>query len=141
MSDGRVLLDRDAETGIARHHAQQSRTRNSYDPAMREALGAYLDDLALDDDIKVVVLRGAGGVFSTGADMGNAYSWYEIGADGAQRRRTRRAATRVRGARVSAGDCRSTARRSRSTTTFSATRRPPWPRCRASRSAADSSSR
>ena len=51
----------------------------AYDPAMREQLGAYLDDLALDDDIKVVVLRGEGGVFSTGADMGNAYAWYGAG--------------------------------------------------------------
>jgi len=24
----------------------------------------------------VVLLRGEGGVFSTGADMGNAYAWY-----------------------------------------------------------------
>ena len=31
----------------------------------------------MDDDIKVVLLRGEGGVFSTGADMGNAYAWYE----------------------------------------------------------------
>ena len=30
---------------------------------------AYLDELATDDDIKVVILRGADGVFSTGADM------------------------------------------------------------------------
>jgi enoyl-CoA hydratase len=39
-------------------------------------MGEYLDRLAADDDIKVVVLRGEGGVFSSGADMGNAYAWY-----------------------------------------------------------------
>jgi enoyl-CoA hydratase len=79
VSDDRVVLDRDAETGIARITLNNPERKNSYDPAMREAMGAYLDDLALDDAIKVVVLRGEGGVFSTGADMGNAYSWYEPG--------------------------------------------------------------
>src|SRR6202011_5890186 len=36
----------------------------------------YLDRVAEDDDITVVLLRGAEGVFSTGADMNNAYGWY-----------------------------------------------------------------
>jgi enoyl-CoA hydratase len=44
---------------------------------MRRQMGEYLDDLAMDDRIKVVVLRGEGGIFSTGADMGNAYAWYD----------------------------------------------------------------
>ena len=79
MSDDRVLLDRDAETGIARITLNNAARRNSYDPAMREQLGAYLDDLAMDDAVKVVLLRGDGGVFSTGADMGNAYAWYGNG--------------------------------------------------------------
>lgn len=76
MSDDRVLMERDASTGIARVIFNNPERRNTYDPAMREQLSAYLDELALDDDIKVVLLRGNGGVFSTGADMGNAYSWY-----------------------------------------------------------------
>jgi len=44
---------------------------------MREAM----DDVAKDDDMKVLLLRGAGGVFSTGADMRNAYKWYETEGD------------------------------------------------------------
>jgi enoyl-CoA hydratase/carnithine racemase len=52
---------------------------------MREQLGVYLDELAMDDDVKVVLLRGEGGVFSTGADMGNAYTWYEPDGNGAER--------------------------------------------------------
>jgi enoyl-CoA hydratase/carnithine racemase len=32
--------------------------------------------VAEDDDLTVVLLRGADGVFSTGADMNNAYGWY-----------------------------------------------------------------
>src|SRR3546814_6395218 len=70
---------------------------------MRELLGRYLDDLALDDAIKVVLLRGEGGVFSTGADMGNAYAWYdsngsagENGSDGEQPRKPRRPSQRRR---------------------------------------------
>ena len=56
---------------------------------MRNQLGAFLDELAMDDRIKVVLLRGEAGVFSTGADMGNAYSWYESNGDtgNGQRRR------------------------------------------------------
>ncbi len=82
MTDGRVLLERDEATGIARVTINNPERRNTYDPAMRTQMGEYLDDLAVDDAIKVVVLRGEGGVFSTGADMGNAYEWYENGNGG-----------------------------------------------------------
>jgi enoyl-CoA hydratase/carnithine racemase len=44
---------------------------------MREAVARCLDRVADDDDLTVVLLRGADGVFSTGADMNNAYGWYE----------------------------------------------------------------
>jgi enoyl-CoA hydratase len=80
VSEARVLIDRDEDAGIARLTLNQPERRNAYDAAMREQLGEYLDDLALDDNIKVVLLRGEGGVFSTGADMANAYAWY--GKDG-----------------------------------------------------------
>jgi enoyl-CoA hydratase len=80
MTDGRVLMERDPETGIARLTIDNPGRRNAYDPAMREQMAEYLDDIALDDAIKVVLLRGEGGVFSTGADMANAYAWYGDGA-------------------------------------------------------------
>jgi len=84
LSDGRVLLERDAQTGIARITLNNPERRNSYDAAMRNQLRGFLDELADDDDIKVVLLRGAGGTFSSGADMNNAYAWYGEGAsDGA----------------------------------------------------------
>ena len=82
-----MRLDRGNATGIARITLDNPERRNSYDPAMREQLGAYLDELALDDAIKVVVLRGEGGVFSTGADMGNAYAWYGDSNGDTKRRR------------------------------------------------------
>lgn len=81
MTDPRVLIDRDEATGIARITLDNPQRRNSYDAAMRGQLASYLDDLASDDAIKVVVLRGEGGVFSTGADMGNAYAWYGKGSE------------------------------------------------------------
>jgi enoyl-CoA hydratase len=82
MEAQRIRLDRDDEAGIARITIDNPARRNCYDPPMRRQLEAFLDELAVDDRIKVVLLRGEGGVFSTGADMGNAYSWYgpEAGA-------------------------------------------------------------
>jgi enoyl-CoA hydratase len=74
------VLDRDRTTGIARITLDNPDRRNAYDPPMRLQMAEYLDDLADDDDVKVVVLRGSGGVFSTGADMGNAYAWYGPGS-------------------------------------------------------------
>jgi enoyl-CoA hydratase len=79
VSDGRVLMERDDRRGIARITIDNPARKNAYDPPMRRQLHAFLEDLAYDDDTKVVVLRGAGGVFSTGADMNNAYDWYGDG--------------------------------------------------------------
>jgi enoyl-CoA hydratase/carnithine racemase len=76
-------MERDARGGIARITIDNPARRNCYDPAMRAQMGDYLDELAADDAVKVVLLRGEGGVFSTGADMANAYSWYAEGTDGA----------------------------------------------------------
>lgn len=92
MTDSRVVMDRDERTGIARITLDNVERRNAYDPAMRRQAGAFLDELAADDAVKVVVLRGAGGVFSTGADMDNAYSWYGEGTgdDGRRRRPSQR---------------------------------------------------
>jgi enoyl-CoA hydratase len=79
VSDGRVRMERDGASGIARVTLDHPERKNAYDPEMRRELGAHLEELAYDDDVKVVVLRGEGGVFSTGADMNNAYSWYGDG--------------------------------------------------------------
>ena len=81
MADARVLLDKDHETHIARLTLNNPERKNSYDPEMRRAMGAALDDVANDDEIKVLLLRGAGSVFCTGADMRRAYSWYETKGD------------------------------------------------------------
>ncbi|MGV0791694.1 enoyl-CoA hydratase/isomerase family protein [Mycolicibacterium sp. XJ1819] len=75
-ADDRVLFDVDHDKRIATITLNNPRQRNSYDAAMRETIGRHLDQVADDDDITVVLLRGAEGVFSTGADMNNAYGWY-----------------------------------------------------------------
>ncbi|AEV76531.1 enoyl-CoA hydratase/carnithine racemase [Mycolicibacterium rhodesiae NBB3] len=75
-TDERVLFDADREKRIATITINNPSQRNSYDAAMRETVGRYLDQVAEDDDLTVVLLRGAEGVFSTGADMNNAYGWY-----------------------------------------------------------------
>ena len=75
-TDDRVLFDVDRDKRIATITFNNPKQRNSYDAAMREAVGRCLDEVAEDDDITVVLLRGADGVFSTGADMNNAYGWY-----------------------------------------------------------------
>ncbi|WP_131799560.1 enoyl-CoA hydratase/isomerase family protein, partial [Parafrankia irregularis] len=74
-------MEREPESGIARITINNAQRRNSYDPPMRDQLAAYLDELADDDDTKVVLLRGTGGYFSSGADMRNAYGWYGEGTD------------------------------------------------------------
>jgi enoyl-CoA hydratase/carnithine racemase len=75
-TDDRVLFELDHEKRIATITLNNPSRHNSYDAAMREALARWLDQVAEDDDITVVLLRGADGVFSTGADMNNAYGWY-----------------------------------------------------------------
>jgi enoyl-CoA hydratase/carnithine racemase len=78
-NDQRVFLEKDHDAHIARITIDNPERRNAYDPQMRRQIAESLDDLASDDRVKVVILRGAGGVFSTGADMNNAYDWYGPG--------------------------------------------------------------
>lgn len=75
-ADNRVLFDVDRDKRIATITLNNPGQRNSYDASMRNLLAHCLDEVAEDDDITVVLLRGAEGVFSTGADMNNAYGWY-----------------------------------------------------------------
>ena len=74
--DDRVLFEVDHDSRIATITLNNPKQRNSYDASMRDSLARCLDLVAEDDDLTVVLLRGAEGVFSTGADMNNAYGWY-----------------------------------------------------------------
>lgn len=75
-TDDRVLFELDQDRRIATITLNNPKQRNSYDATMRDGVARCLDVVAEDDDITVVLLRGADGVFSTGADMNNAYGWY-----------------------------------------------------------------
>ncbi|ULE33298.1 enoyl-CoA hydratase/isomerase family protein [Mycobacterium sp. IDR2000157661] len=92
-ADDRVLFDVDREQRIATITFNNPAQRNSYDAAMRDAIARCLDVVADDDDITVVLLRGADGVFSTGADMNNAYGWYGDRQEGNKRPSQRRRLT------------------------------------------------
>ena len=81
-ADDRVLYEVDHHRRIATITLNNPEHRNSYDAAMRDSVARCLDRVADDDDLTVVLLRGASGVFSAGADMNNAYGWY--GGPGAQ---------------------------------------------------------
>jgi enoyl-CoA hydratase len=94
-SHDRVLFEIDAEKRIATITLNNPKQRNSYDASMREAVARCLDRVADDDDLTVVLLRGTDGVFSTGADMNNAYGWYgERGSEQSGDSETRTAKSR-----------------------------------------------
>ncbi|WP_204806796.1 enoyl-CoA hydratase/isomerase family protein [Mycobacterium riyadhense] len=86
-SDQRVLFEVDHDGRIATITLNNPKQRNSYDAAMRDAIARCLDQVADDDDFAVVLLRGSDGIFSTGADMNNAYGWYGDSASPADNRR------------------------------------------------------
>lgn len=88
-TDPRVLFEVDRDTRIATITLNNPERRNSYDASMRDALERCLDTVADDDDLTVVLLRGAEGIFSTGADMNNAYGWYGEAAAPAGAKRSR----------------------------------------------------
>jgi enoyl-CoA hydratase len=85
--DDRVVFDVDEEARIATITLNNPDQRNSYDAAMRDGIAGCLDRVADDDNLTVVLLRGAGGVFSAGADMNNAYGWYGDASDEQANRR------------------------------------------------------
>src|ERR1700757_3813195 len=90
VSDGRVRFAVERDKRIATITLNNPAQRNSYDAAMRDSLARCLDRVAEDDDLTVVLLRGAEGVFSTGADMNNAYGWYGASDPAAKRRPSQR---------------------------------------------------
>lgn len=89
-TDDRVLFDVEPDKRIATLTLNNPKQRNSYDAAMRDSIARCLDRVAEDDDLTAVLIRGADGVFSTGADMKNAYGWYGEGSAEAKGRPSQR---------------------------------------------------
>jgi enoyl-CoA hydratase len=77
----RVVLSKDHEHHIARITICNPAKKNAMAPEDCDVMARHLDDIADDDDIKVVILRGEGGVFSTGVDLSRAYGWYNKPGD------------------------------------------------------------
>jgi 2-(1,2-epoxy-1,2-dihydrophenyl)acetyl-CoA isomerase len=70
MSNPEVLLHK--EGGIATISLSRPDKLNALSTSMRASLGECLDDVAEDQDVKVVVLRGEGRAFCAGADLVDA---------------------------------------------------------------------
>jgi enoyl-CoA hydratase/carnithine racemase len=64
---GELLLDRPAD-GVLRLTISNPAKRNALDHAILDAIAAVLDDIG---DARVVLLTGAGGMFSSGYDIGD----------------------------------------------------------------------
>jgi enoyl-CoA hydratase/carnithine racemase len=59
------------EDGIATLTLNRPEVRNAIDSQLREALAAALDEAAVAEDVKAVILTGAGGNFCAGGDLGS----------------------------------------------------------------------
>ncbi len=63
-----LLIDRDGH--VLRLTLNQPQKKNAFSPEMVGALADMLDDALSDDDVRVVVVTGAGDAFSAGGDLG-----------------------------------------------------------------------
>jgi enoyl-CoA hydratase len=92
MADDDVLYDKDPVSHIARITLNRPAKLNAMTLGMYDRIVALLDDVAEDDDIKVLILRGAGENFTAGVDMAEVYDWYgsPTGPDGKKRRPSQR---------------------------------------------------
>jgi enoyl-CoA hydratase/carnithine racemase len=69
VTDGPVRVETGGRTGVCRIPLERPHKLNALDDATRGGLHAALRDVAERDDIRVVVLAGAGRAFSAGADL------------------------------------------------------------------------
>jgi enoyl-CoA hydratase/carnithine racemase len=76
-----VRLVKDHDSHIARITIDNQAKKNAMSPEACERLTEHLEDIADDDNIKVVLLRGTGGMFSSGVDLNRAYGWYATPGD------------------------------------------------------------
>lgn len=83
-----VFLEMDRAAHIARITIHNPERKNAFRAAFGPKMLEMLDELEMDDDIKVVILRGSGGVFTSGVDLSEAYDWYA--KEGEKRRPSQR---------------------------------------------------
>jgi enoyl-CoA hydratase/carnithine racemase len=92
--DDDELYEKDPVSHIARITLNRPAKLNAMTLDMYERIVAHLDDVAEDDQIKVVILQGAGENFTAGVDMAEVYDWY--GSDGGSAGKKRRPSQRRR---------------------------------------------
>jgi len=92
MADDDVLYEKDPVSHIARITLNRPAKLNAMTLTMYERIVSCLDDVAEDDHIKVVILRGAGENFTAGVDMAEVYDWYGSanGSEGRKRKPSQR---------------------------------------------------
>ena len=76
LVDDHVLYEKDPVSHIARLTLNRPAKLNAMTLDMYNRIVSCLDDVAEDDAIKVVILRGAGENFTAGVDMAAVYNWY-----------------------------------------------------------------
>ena len=64
-----IILEKDLDEHIARLTINRPERRNALNDAATGEMGQAIDDVAADDDIRVLVLTGAGQAFCAGADL------------------------------------------------------------------------
>lgn len=64
-----VILEKDPAGHIARSTINRPDRRNALNDAATGEMGLALEDMAEDDDIRVLILTGAGGSFCAGGDL------------------------------------------------------------------------
>lgn len=78
-AESQVLLDLDPQAGIARITLNRPEKRNALSVPMRDRISDLFDRLAIDDRVKVIVLRGNGPAFSSGNEINE--DWGQRGGD------------------------------------------------------------
>lgn len=83
---GGVLLERDAQNHLATLVVASGRPGNPMTAEMVRTLSRSLAELSVDDDIKVIVIRGEGGNLTCGADPSEAEQVFKDAPGGAAKR-------------------------------------------------------
>jgi enoyl-CoA hydratase/carnithine racemase len=70
MSDYQyIILDKNAEEGIAKLTLNRPDRRNALNDVMQDEIGDALDEVDADDSIRVLIVTGSGRVFCAGGDL------------------------------------------------------------------------
>lgn len=90
MSFEFILYEKDPESHIARVTINRPHKLNALTQMTYKEIGIAMEDAEDDDDIKVIILRGAGRSFSTGQDLSEVGFIYGFDSQGKARRPSQR---------------------------------------------------